>query len=345
MHRVTPEEGAARPRLLLDTNVWSMLGRIDGGPAFYAAMAEAGVEVVLAPSILLELARSGNVVASGRDVRAMLAGPRRALPTEAELACHDVITQVRRLHPGWLRPDPDVARWKQLHRYWTVELWHETRQNWPAVVKQVRTLPTADADAVYAVQRENHKVARDAGETSADWYSPAPTSPGWLRDLWPPEPGLAAWRSEGHGIFSLALAEAVQGNLGNGTLRTLADWLETHIDPRRITDRAWAQFWISEIEAADVPHHWLANTAQRQQVLAKVTSSSPRDAQHASYLVQCDLFLTGDRRFAACLQDMAGSAPFDFAEVVQVPGDASNLIAELRACVGAASGNRSSRLA
>ena len=43
--------------------------------------------------------------------------------------------------------------------------------------------------------------------------------------------------------------------------------------------------------AADVPHHWLANTAQRQQVLAKVTSSSPRDTQHASYLMQCDLFV------------------------------------------------------
>ncbi len=60
VHRTISEQEALLPRLLLDTNVWSMLGRINGGPAFYATMAEVGVEVVLAPSVLLELGRSGT---------------------------------------------------------------------------------------------------------------------------------------------------------------------------------------------------------------------------------------------------------------------------------------------
>jgi hypothetical protein len=334
------EQARSRPRLLLDTNVWSMLGRINGGPAFYGAMGEMGVEVVLAPSVLLELAKSGNVVASGQEVAAMLAGPRRPLPTEAELTCRDIVEQVRRLHPGWLRPDPDVTRWKQLHRYWTVELWHEARQNWPAMVRQAQILPTTDGDAVYAVQRENREVARDAGETSADWYSAAPSGPGWLRDLWPPEPGLAAWRSEGHGLFSMVLKELQQGAHRHGTVRTLADWLGVYVDARRISERVWARFWINEVQAADVPHHWLSHTAQRQLVLAKVTASSPIDAQHASYLTECDIFLTADRRYAGCLQDMADMAPFAFAEVMRVPGKTPDLVGELRDCVGAALARR-----
>ncbi len=85
---------------MFDTNVWSMLGRTGGGPALYAYAQEHNFEIVLAPSILLELARSSNVDASRRDLQAMLSGPRTQLPTEAELTATDLINEMRRMRPA-----------------------------------------------------------------------------------------------------------------------------------------------------------------------------------------------------------------------------------------------------
>jgi hypothetical protein len=210
-------------RVLLDTNIWSMLGRTGNGPAFYALAREMNFEVVVAPSILLEIARSSNVEASARDRDAVLAGHRRHLPTEAELVTTELLDEIRRLHPEWLLKRPDDRHWKQLHRYWTVELWRHARRDWQAVVDTCAVAPTKDLELLRTAQAKlksamldlkiNVPAARGQIKPNGpQWYQRALPEDGWV-DLW----RLEAWEQSRKVIMEIA-----RPRLRDGTVRTLS---------------------------------------------------------------------------------------------------------------------------
>jgi hypothetical protein len=56
-------------------------------------------------------------------VRALAIGPRRRLPTEAELESAEVVAEIRRLRPQWMRRMPDSARVASLNAFWTRQVW------------------------------------------------------------------------------------------------------------------------------------------------------------------------------------------------------------------------------
>lgn len=133
---------------MLDTNVWSMIGRAAAGPDLYRLLAAIDGHIVVPPSILLELARGGDPSRSQHDIAAILAGHRTQLATEAQSQSTELIQAIRRHQPGWLRAVPDRARERELNRFWTLDLWRRAARDWDSVCAAVQQSPRADADRV-----------------------------------------------------------------------------------------------------------------------------------------------------------------------------------------------------
>lgn len=121
--------------------------------------------------------------------------------------------------------------------------------------------------------------------------------------------------------------EAVQAahdpRIMDGTARTTADWLEMHLDLGKVINQpeAFTHLWFTAMDPTEVPRWWLASEVQQYQQDSKVTPSSPYDAQHASYLLDCDLFITADKSLARTLALVARDAPFLLPPVCTIPGD------------------------
>ncbi|SCG60546.1 hypothetical protein GA0070213_106357 [Micromonospora humi] len=71
----------------------------------------------MAPSTLMEVIRLPAPEARQRIISAMGTGPRRRLATEAESESAEVVAEVRRVRPQWLRSMPDTARVASLNTF------------------------------------------------------------------------------------------------------------------------------------------------------------------------------------------------------------------------------------
>ena len=72
-----------------------------------------------------------------------------------------------------------------------------------------------------------------------------------------------------------------------------------------------------------MPRAWLRSIVHWVQLETKVGAGNPRDAQHAAYLLDADVFVTADRRFHRVLELLRPWCPVAFAEVRLVPGHGS----------------------
>ncbi len=80
----------------------------------------------------------------------------------------------------------------------------------------------------------------------------------------------------------------------------------------------FTQFWFESVQRPALRRCWLRWAVAHAQTLTKISAGNPRDAQHASYLLDCDLFMTADRRYAQTLQLVADVAQFTMAKVLLV---------------------------
>ncbi|MFD0213035.1 hypothetical protein ACFVH9_29035 [Streptomyces hirsutus] len=69
------------------------------------------------------------------------------------------------------------------------------------------------------------------------------------------------------------------------------------------------RFWLHGVEPENMPRNWLRWAADTVQADMKVTDGNPVDVQHASYLPDCEVFLTADKNFLRVLDRIAEQAP------------------------------------
>jgi len=112
-------------RVMLDTNLWSSIGDemvVDG---FNSLMKARSCEVVMPPSTLVEVARLPVAAARQRIIHALVTGGQRRLPTEAQMESEELVSEIRRVRPQWLRSMPDTAKVVSLNNFWTNRIWRE----------------------------------------------------------------------------------------------------------------------------------------------------------------------------------------------------------------------------
>lgn len=284
-------------RVLLDTNLWSYLGDQDAGAELAQFLRSGAYQLVLAPCVLLEVLTTPRVEVRNRIIKTMTKAPGERLRTEVDLEADEIIREVRRLHPEWLRQVPDRAKVTALRIFWTRTLWRRSLDRADIAAHHLGITTGPQIKTMIDVQRSNQSDAHLR-------HSSPPI--GYLGQLARPSKQvtevLHGWDQPAE-VWRLNTALRYQRSLRQLPAalqpRTEADWVGAFIDLKRMfADRiAAVRFFLEEIELHWMPRNWLHNYAvEAAQLFTKVGSGNPIDQQLAAHLLDCDVLLTADKR-------------------------------------------------
>lgn len=309
-------------RLILDTNLWSSVGREGSVEHLNNLMAQQRAVLIMPPSILVEVLKTP--VAATRDsiIQAMTTGRRQRLPSEAQSESDEFVSAVRAARPQWLRRMPDTARVASLNSFWTKRVWQNSLVASDRLHDfQVARKPIID-HLVQQQRDQRSEVLRLSFNVdplteitaSADSGAPIDYLGGW--DGGPVE----AWRISNRDLFWEQLVTEPRRALLSPRDTTYADWVGAYVDLRALAaDKAdFTRLWLYEVELSVTPRSWLRWAINFAQTSMKVTEGNPSDEQHGAYLLDADLLLTADKRFVEAIKLVRKSCPFVIAEPLWV---------------------------
>jgi hypothetical protein len=309
----------------LDTNLWSSIGDEMARKAFDDFLRSRSLDVVVPPSILVEVINLPVPEARQRIIEALARGPRQRLATEAQSECAEVVSEARRLRPRWLRSMPDTTQVWLLNTFWTKKIWRRA---------QIDSQPFHDyqkglmARHRILVERQRDNRTRmlqsgfKPGPLTEVVVTPDPDAPESYLAGWNREP-VEMWRVANRDIYWRELSIVSGRAILTKEDTTIADWVGSYVDLTRLRSNHsdFTKFWFQDVDLNAMRRNWLRWAVDLAQFDYKVTGGNPADAQHSSYLLDCDLFLSADARYVDVLKLVRGDAPFNFAEPRLVSGD------------------------
>ena len=318
-------------KLILDTMVWSRIGRSRSREALEQCALARGWQICTPPSTLLEIFRDSNAERRNANIQPLLSRHWIRLRTEADMESMEIVVEARRVRPNWARQIPLTGRAASLRNFWTHQLWRETARR----PEHVATFEAPGSErrkqeetALIDAMRWNHDQLPKRGQppkVGGSTVSPADETP--LDALYGGWNGPTdRWRVAGR--------DAMRYELRNRHFvdrpdidTTVADWLNIYLHLSAVA-KDWddfGRFWLLDVRADRMPRQWMRWAIQFSQTIGSVGDSDGRDNQLATYLYDADVFITEDRRFVNALERVKPAAPVPFAEVKKIrvdPADA-----------------------
>lgn len=291
--------------LMIDTNVWSYLAEDTDPDTVAALLKRTGHEAVLTSMMLTEALRTGDVGKRTAIVNMMASRHWRKLPADAEAM--ELVEEVRRLRPEWLRSMPKTDRLFSFRDYWTKVYWREAKTEPEKILERLANATAEDdAEAEMARVQAANKAAWPflegdlesaalAASTAEDHPDPDPRS----RLGWPDNTPVLLWRVSARDIMWATLGREAAGRLIGYSDKTQEDSLGAYVDLRamRRCRESFNRFFLFDIQGWNVPRWWWHGTVEVLQLGKRLANSNGMDAAHASYLPDCDYLLTTDKRF------------------------------------------------
>jgi hypothetical protein len=290
-------------RLLLDTNVWGMLVKHDGVQRLRRMTRTRGAEVLVCPAVVYELLRTRDHAWRDAQIKAATLGVWTRMRTEVYSECEDFRRVVSARRPSWLLVEPDLRAYYQLHADWSQGgwFWRRARHDTAAEARRVLML---GSDVLARAREEAQQRRADIDEKAhfdtlpLEWIGePKGRLSGWAGGQ------VEAWRLSSSGLWWSALVE-------NPRL-AYHDWLAPFLDLQVVAsdEASFNSLWLYEVDVAELPREWLRWAVMLLQSVRQVTAGTPGDNQIATYVYDCDLFLTGDKAMVAILDRVRPHAP------------------------------------
>jgi hypothetical protein len=325
--------GGGAMRIMLDTNLWSYLGDEISSRDFNREIIDRGLKVVVPPSTLVEVARLPKSDVRQRIFDAVGRGPWTRLRTEADYESMELVDEIRRLRPDWLRQSPDASKVASLRSWWTNKFWREALQDSMRMYNyETSRWSTSQRDYLVSHQREARRGLQESGlvtrPLTAITAVPALTGGQSVYEdaglTWP-FGAVEAWRLTGLTAYWYALTVVAGRALITNEDATLADWVGAyvHLDKLRNDLEGFVRLWAHDADLQRMRRNWLRWAVNFCQTGFKVTAGNPVDEQHATYLVDADIYLSADANFIKVLRIVHDDAPFIIAEPRVVSGDRS----------------------
>ncbi|WNO62325.1 hypothetical protein RPQ02_40700 [Streptomyces sp. AM2-3-1] len=262
-------------------------------------------------------------------VSALLTVTNERLRTEADLEGAEVIAEVRRVRPAWLRSMPDSGKEAMWRTKWTKKVWraaaeqHAHFRGTPQARSTERMISTLVKE-----QKEQRQALLEAkfdlGDLSSLVAMPTAETDPAIRTGWREGDKVEAWRVEAQETYWRACLVARRAAITRED-STTADWVGTRVDLGKACESRleFNRFWLYEVDRANMPRNWLRWAAGMVQASMKVTRGNPVDVQHTSYLPDCEVFLTADKNFARVLRHVAEAAPVTVGRVQRIEAPTS----------------------
>lgn len=307
---------AGRPRALLDTNVWRYIVDAAAGGRLAIAARDGAYQVQIAPAVVYETLRLQD--ASLRSTLTRLMTDRRfvRLMPEAFSESMEILREIERARPNWLRSTPDREFFRRLQADWhkkTSGFWVRCARAPHAEAE--RLAQGGDADMVQGgrAQAENaRQEMRDAGwkknpSMDGTYASFKEQRAGWLGDQ------FEMWRMDS--FVGLTYALSSPGN-------AYRDWIAPFvtIEDGLLSSAEWLTFWIYEAEKTRMPRQWMRWAHSFSQRFRKVTSGTPADTQLATYFFETDVVVSADKALLDTLEECRPYSPCTLPTGKLIPG-------------------------
>lgn len=310
-------------RVLLDTNIWRYLVDAQAIPL----LRRSNHEVLVAPAVVYEAFRTHDVELRTRLVDALTLPHWRRLMPEAYSESMEVIAEIRRVRPDWMRDKPDKTLFNRLRYDWRASkggFWyrarHETERERalvanPSLLTQAQAQARAAREEAKSFPRELERASfrtlrgafgEDSGESGRLEFEP------WRYT------SMVAW---------------MQGMHFPG--HPYQDWLNPFVITAFLaySSPSLEMFWLRDVGTSAMPRNWLRFVFEYQQRFHRVTAGTPGDAQLGTYLVDADVMFSADKNFVRFAERASAEAPFAVARSVLVPAGAAAVEAVLAALV------------
>lgn len=294
----------SKKRALLDTNIWRYV--VDNraqGPLFRLAV-NGPYSVQVAPVVVYETLRLKDV-ARRRSIVNLLTNPRfeRLMP-EAYSEGMEILKEIERVRPDWLRAVPNVQFFDRLYKDWT----RKTGGFW------VRCTRSPEGEAHFLSQIEGDMIEGAKAQTllarkemiDIGWKRNPPMCktvmgydqplPGWRGDM------VEAWRFARWAALTFGLPQE-----GNAHRDWIAPFVE--LDHGLLASAAWVEFWLYLADKRALPRQWMRWAYSFAQRFRKPTPGSPGDTQLATYFLETDLVITADKALLEILEECRPCAP------------------------------------
>jgi hypothetical protein len=303
------------PVVILDSNVWRFIYDKDGGGQLSRAAKEKGIEIAIAPAVMYEALRTKNPeVRAGLVSLMTLRNWTRVMPEAFEEA-EELLGEIHRLAPQWLRRYPNTRHYRKLVNDWqrtSGGFWSRAKEQTDQLVQNLGRI---EEPMLTAARLESKLIRKVVTSSNGQFAEPSlqqlvEKSLGSIDD-----PNIAdkAWRLSSLYYFTHALSPGRSVH---------AEWLGLNVNLRKmLADPLWVPFWLNQVSAKNLPRAWIRYAMERLTPLAKINNGTPCDVQIATYCCSCNSFMTADELFAGFLEQCKSAAPFQFANIVYLdPG-------------------------
>jgi hypothetical protein len=292
-------------RILLDTNVWryAVDEKLAGRLVAFARRRK--VHIQIAPAVIYETLRQKKDVNKRDQIVSIMTNTHftRLMP-EVYSESMEILSEIRRVSPEFLRKNPDLNKFERLKNDWTHKVsgfWSRCKSDVPSEAHFVSALH----DDLFEEAREQTSLARH--EMNAYGIKERPPLRGLMAQ---PKQRIEGWNGNPVEVWRLESLKSVTYHLGLGE-GAYHDWLSPFIiiDREILSSRKWGAFWLHISDRKKLPRQWLRWAHSFSQRFRKVTSGSPGDNQLFTYLLETDVVITGDKAFLDILEACRSDSP------------------------------------
>lgn len=292
-------------RILLDTNVWRYLSDCNAVDALARVARASNVQILVSPSTVYEALRTRDEALQQRLALAMCDPRWKRLMPEAYTETRELLFEITRLRPGWLKRDIDRGLFMRLKHDWSNTkngFWARTRHDPMREAARLQLL--GDGSLLEKARKQSENRRKEM--TESEWKEPPPlrsmrsrfkkSIPGWRGD------DVESWRVDGWTTTSHHLST---------DFGAYFDWLHGAVSmpALRGEQTSWLEFWLYEVDKKNLPLFWLRWAFECLQGFRKVTDGTPCDSQLAAYLPEADTFVSADKAMVWMLDRCRSEAP------------------------------------
>jgi hypothetical protein len=309
-------------RLILDTMIWSRTADANAAAGLRRVLRESNADLLVHNGLLTEIGRNPNKRVRSEHLATVFALKPLRLRHESYVLAHDLIDAIRSHHPEWMRAAPDLSVDRRVLEN-EDRLWRAARYR-PDAFGQASQLIVDGADKdTFAVQRFTRDEIRKAQASTptllSGSYEPTEADIEFFAGELPPRRSFEPWRLDVLTWWWEVLVRApARARAGGAGLRSQ---IGAYVDLAAVFDQpgAFCSFVLDEVSPEDMPRAWTHWATDFLQPNVKVLNSNVWDAQHALWFADCDVFLTGDGRFARLANEVRDAGQVPLCQIIRVP--------------------------
>src|SRR5262249_12073536 len=138
---------------LIDTNLWSSVADASLGSDLIKVARRRHIEILAAPSVLYELLRTPNESVRKRLVDVITLQHWKRLMPEHFSETKEILAEIRRLRPDWLRTTPNRGKY--------MRILHDWRSRKGGMWQRARDTPSREAGFIDQLGGADLQMARD----------------------------------------------------------------------------------------------------------------------------------------------------------------------------------------